>query len=82
MKTATGVEGMSRHYEKGRGVNYNCVETIGITWNCSRQRECMAILGIGDNTVEEGTKVQKAYRKIDLCLFLCQYHTILIGVAL
>ena len=26
----------------------------------------MAILGIGDNTVEEGTKAQKAYRKINV----------------
>ena len=54
LKTATGAESVSRHCEKGRGVNDNCVETTGITWNYSRQKECMAILGIRNNTVEEG----------------------------
>ena len=53
LKTATGAESVSRHCEKGRGVNDNSVETTGITWNYSRQKECMAILGIGNYTVEE-----------------------------
>lgn len=62
MQTATEVEGVSKHYEKGRSINNNCAETTGINWNCSRQKEGTAIQGIRDNTVEEGTKARKAYR--------------------